>query len=103
MTANIILTIEGIDGIIIMGKKKVQIDYDIYNMLYNYFCGESPEDVDIRAIQAYLQDKQRKLTQHALFSASRNQNLPQDVRDSMRAQYEESTGVQRKFRKFPSE
>lgn len=103
MTANIILTIEGIDGIIIMGKKKVQIDYDIYNMLYNYFCGESPEDVDIRAIQAYLQDKQRKLTQHALYSASCNQNLPQDVRDSMYQQYEESTGVQRKFRRFPNE
>lgn len=103
MTANIILTIEGIDGIIIMGKKKVQIDYDIYNMLYNYFCGESPEDVDINAIQAYLSDKQRKLTQHALYSASCNPKLSQDIRDSMRQQYEESTGVQRKFRKFPNE
>lgn len=81
--------------------KQVKIDYDIYNMMYNYFCGESPEDVDIRAIQAYLQDKQRKLTQHALYSASCNQNLPQDVRDSMYQQYEESTGVQRKFRRFP--
>lgn len=82
--------------------KQVKIDYDIYNMMYNYFCGESPEDVDINAIQAYLCDKQRKLTQHALYSASCNQNLPQDVRDSMRQQYEESTGVQRKFRKFPN-
>lgn len=86
-----------------MAKKQVKIDYDIYNMICNYFCGESPEDVDINAIQAYLQDKQRKLTQHALYSASCNQKLPQDVRDSMRAQYEESTGVQRKFRKFPNE
>lgn len=101
MTANIILTIEGIDGIIIMGKKKVQIDYDIYNMLYNYFCEESPEDVDINAIQAYLSDKQRKLTQHALYSASCNPKLPDDVRNSMYQQYEESVGVQRKFRRFP--
>lgn len=97
------IEIEGIDGIIIMGKKQVQIDYDIYNMLCNYFCGDSPEDVDINAIQAYLTDKQRKLTQHALYSASCNPKLSQDVRDSMRQQYEESTGVQRKFRKFPNE
>lgn len=83
-----------------MGKKQVQIDYDIYNMLYNYFCGDDPESVDIRAIQAYLDDKQRKLTQHALYSASCNPKLSQDVRDSMRQQYEESVGVQRKFRKF---
>lgn len=82
-------------------KKQVQIDYDIFNLICNYFCGGDPEDVDINAIQAYLQDKQRKLTQHALYSASCNQELPQDVRDSMRAQYEESTGVQRKFRRFP--
>lgn len=86
-----------------MGKKQVQIDYDIYNMLYNYFCGDDSESVDIRAIQAYLQDKQRKLTQHALYSASCNPKLSQDIRDSMRAQYEESTGTQRKFRKFPNE
>lgn len=82
-------------------KKQVQIDYDVYNMLYNYFCGESPGDVDINAIQAYLQDKQRKLTQHALYSASCNPKLSEDVRNSMRAQYEESTGTQRKFRRFP--
>lgn len=86
-----------------MGKKQVQIDYDVYNMMYNYFCGDDPESIDIRAIQAYLQDKQRKLTQHALYSASCNPKLTQDVRDSMRQQYEESTGVQRKFRRFPNE
>lgn len=86
-----------------MAKKQVKIDYDIYNMLCNYFCGDDPESVDIRAIQAYLQDKQRKLTQHALYSASCNPKLSQDIRDSMRAQYEESTGTQRKFRKFPNE
>lgn len=84
-----------------MAKKQVKIDYDIYNMICNYFCGDDPESVDIQAIQAYLQDKQRKLTQHALYSASCNQNLPQDVRDSMYQQYEESTGTQRKFRRFP--
>lgn len=84
-----------------MAKKQVKIDYDVYNMICNYFCGDDPESVDIRAIQAYLSDKQRKLTQHALYSASCNQNLPQDVRDSMYQQYEESTGVQRKFRRFP--
>lgn len=86
-----------------MAKKQVKIDYDIYHMICNYFCGNAPESVDIRAIQAYLDDKQRKLTQHALYSASCNPKLTQDVRDSMRQQYEESTGVQRKFRKFPSE
>ena len=86
-----------------MAKKKVKIDYDIYNMICNYFCGDDPESVDIRAIQAYLDDKQRKLTQHALFSASRNPKLPEDVRNSMYQQYEESVGVQRKFRKFPNE
>lgn len=81
--------------------KQVKIDYDIYNMLYNYFCGNDPESVDIRSIQAYLDDKQRKLTQHALYSASCNPKLPDDVRNSMYQQYEESVGVQRKFRKFP--
>lgn len=83
-----------------MSKKKVQIDYDIYNMMYNYFCGDA-ESVDINAIRNYLADKQRKLTQHALYSASCNPKLSENVRNSMRQQYEESVGVQRKFRKFP--
>lgn len=86
-----------------MAKKQVKIDYDIYNMICNYFCGDDPESVDIRAIQAYLHDKQRKLTQHALYSASCNPKLPDDVRNSMYQQYEESVGVQRTFRKFPNE
>ena len=86
-----------------MAQKQVKIDYDIYNMICNYFCGDDPESVDIRAIQAYLDDKQRKLTQHALYSASCNPKLSEDVRNSMYQQYEESVGVQRKFRKFPNE
>lgn len=79
-------------------KKQVQIDFDIYNMIYKYFCEEA--EVDTYAICNYLADKQRKLEQHSLYSASCNQKLPEDVRNAMRAEYEESAGIPKKFRRY---
>ena len=66
-------------------SKKVKIDIELYQALYDYFCSGKGADVDYirRAIQA----KQDSLVKHTMYSLSKRESLTEEQREYFRKQY----------------
>ena len=76
-------------------SKSVQIDYDLFLAIYDYFCGSGS---DVEYIRSALEQKQAKLRQHALYSVSKNKKLSEEVREVARKNYLEEKGIPDDFR-----
>lgn len=76
-------------------SKSVQIDYDLFLAIYDYFCGSGS---DVEYIRSALEQKQAKLRQHALYSVSKNKKLSEEVREVARKNYLEEKGIPDEFR-----
>lgn len=76
-------------------SKSVQIDYDLFLAIYDYFCGSGS---DVEYIRSALEQKQAKLRQHALYSVSKNKKLSEEVREVARKNYLDEKGVPDEFR-----
>ena len=68
-------------------SKKVQIDYELFLALYDYFCGTGSDENFIRSS---LEQKHKKMVEHSLYSLSKNNELSDEVRDKMKEMYYDS-------------
>ena len=76
-------------------SKTVKIDYDLYLAIYDYFCGSGSDENFIRS---GLEQKQNQMVKRAMYSLSKNQNLPEEVRDYAKQNYLDLKGVPEEFR-----